>query len=198
MLKKEKNNNNKTYLIYRRRKWQITPVFFPGEFHGTKSLGGTVHFSSVARSCLTLCDPMDYSTSGLPVHHQLPEFIPTLVHWIDDASNYLNLCHPLLLQPSIFPNIRFFSKESVLPIRWPKYWSFSFSIVLPVIIQDWFLYVRLAGSPCSPRNSQEFSPIAQSKASILWCSAFFMVKLSHPYLTSGKTIAWLDGLLLPK
>ena len=75
-----------------------------------------------------LCDPMDCSTPGLPVHHQLPEFTQTHVHWIGDAINQIIVCHTLLLPPSIFPSIRVFSNESVLHIRWPKYWSFSFSI----------------------------------------------------------------------
>ena len=85
-------------------------------------------FSSVAQSCLTLCNPMDYSTPGFPVHHQLPELVQTHIHRVGDACNHLILCHPLLLLPSIFPSIRVFSNESVLCIRQPKYWSFSFSI----------------------------------------------------------------------
>ena len=76
---------------------------------------------------LTLCNPMDYSTPGLPSHHQLPEFTQTHVHWVGD-TNHLILCHPLFLLPSIFPSIRVFSSETVLHIRRPKYWSFSFSI----------------------------------------------------------------------
>ena len=79
-------------------------------------------FSSVAQLCLTLY-PMDCSTPGLPVHQQLPEVTQTHVHWVGDASNHLILCRPLLLLPSISPNIRVFSSESVLYIRWPKYWS---------------------------------------------------------------------------
>ena len=85
-------------------------------------------FSSVAQSSPTLCDPMDCSMPGLPVRHQLPEFTQTHVHWVGDA---IQPSHPLsspLLLPSIFPSIRIFSKESVLPIRWPKFWSFSLSI----------------------------------------------------------------------
>ena len=85
-------------------------------------------FSSVAQSCPTLCDPMNCSTPGLPVHHQLPEFTQTHVHWVTDA---IQPSHPLsspLLLPSIFPSIRVFSNESALHIRWPKYWSFSFNI----------------------------------------------------------------------
>ena len=87
-----------------------------------------VQFSSVAQSCLTLCDPMNHSTPGLPVHHQLPEFTQTHVHWVVMASSHLILCRPLLLLPPIPPNIRVFSNESTLRIRWPKYCSFSFSI----------------------------------------------------------------------
>ena len=85
-----------------------------------------VHFSSVAQSCPTLCDPMECSTPGLPVLHHLPEFAQTYVIESVMPSNHLILCCPLLLLPSIFPSIRVF--ESALRIRWPNYWSFSFSI----------------------------------------------------------------------
>ena len=91
----------------------------------------SVQVSSVAQSCPTLCDPMNHGTPGLPVHHQLLEFTQTHVHRVDGAiqpSHPLILYHPLLLLPSIFPSIRVFSNESALRIRWPKYWSFSFSI----------------------------------------------------------------------
>ena len=88
----------------------------------------SVQFSSVAQSCPTLCDPMDYSMSGLPVHYQLPGFTQLMSIELVMPSNHLILCHLLLLLPSIFPSIRVFSNESVLCIRWPKYWSFSFSI----------------------------------------------------------------------
>ena len=81
-------------------------------------------FSSVTRSCPTLCDPMDCSISGLPVHHQPLEFTQTHAHEVGDAILYC----PLLFLPSVFPSIRVFSSESVLCIRWPKYWSFSFNI----------------------------------------------------------------------
>ena len=89
-------------------------------------------FISVAQSCPTLCYPMNCSTPGAPVYHQLPEFTQTHVHWVGDA---IQPSHPLsspsirrLLPPSIFPSIRVFSSESVLRMRWPKYWSFSFTI----------------------------------------------------------------------
>ena len=83
---------------------------------------------SVAKLCPTLWDSLDYSTAGFPVLHCLPEFAWTHVHCVGDAINHLILCHPLLLVLSFFPRIRVFSNELVLPIRWPKYWNFSFSI----------------------------------------------------------------------
>ena len=92
------------------------------------ALFSSVQFSSVAYSCPTLCDPMNHSTPGLCVHHQLPEFTQTYVYRVGDASNHFILCHPLLLLPSIPPSIRVFSNEWTLRIRWPMYCSFSFSI----------------------------------------------------------------------
>ena len=91
-------------------------------------LCNSVQFSSVVQSCMTLCDPMDCSTPGLPVHHQLLEFIQTHVHWVGDAIQPSHLLSPPSPLPSIFLSIRVFSSESVLCIRWPKYWSFSFNI----------------------------------------------------------------------
>ena len=83
---------------------------------------------SVTQSCPTLCNPMDCSMPGFPIHHQLLELTQTHVHQLVMPSNHLSLCRPLLLPPSISPSIRVVSNESVLRIRWPKYWSFSFSI----------------------------------------------------------------------
>ena len=106
------------------------------------------------------------------------------------ASNYLILCRPLLLLPSVFPSIRVFSNESALPIRWPKYWSFSFNISPsnehPGLISfrmDWLDLLAVQGALKSLLQHHS------SKASILRCSAFFIVQLSHPYVTTGKTIA---------
>ena len=96
---------------------------------GQTSIGISHQFSSVAQSCPTLCDPMNRSTPGLPVHHQLPEFTQTHVHQVSDASSHVILCHPLLLLPPIPPSIRVFSNQSTFHMRWPKYWSFSFSII---------------------------------------------------------------------
>ena len=85
-------------------------------------------FTLVTQLCPILYDPMNCSMPGLLVHHQLPEFTQTHVHWVGDAIQPSHLCCPLLLLPSTFPRIRVFSSESVLHIRWPKYWSFSFHI----------------------------------------------------------------------
>ena len=133
---------------------------------------------------------MDCSTLGLPVHHQLLEFTQTHVHESVMPSNCLILCRPLLLLPSIFPSIRVFSNESVLRIRWPKDWSFSFSIgpsneysELISFRMDWLDLLSVQGTLKSLLQHHS------SKASILWHSAFFMVHLSHPYMTTGKTIA---------
>jgi len=105
-------------------------------------------------------------------------------------SNHLILCHPLLLPPSIFPSIRVFSNESALHIRWPKYWSFSFNISpsneysgLISFRMDWLDLLAVQGTLKSLLQHHS------SKASILLCSAFFIVQLSHPYMTTGKTIA---------
>ena len=92
-------------------------------FHTWTLLPG--QFSSIAQACPILCNPMDCSTPGFPVHHQLPELAQTRVCWVSDA---IQPSHPLLLLPSIFPSIRVFSSESALRIRGPKYWHFSFSI----------------------------------------------------------------------
>ena len=108
-------------------------------------------------------------------------------------SSHLILCRPLLLQPSIPPNIRVFSNESTLCMRWPKYWSFSFSIIpsneYPGLISfrmDWLDLLAVQGTLKSPSSTLQHH---SSKASILQCSAFFIVQLSHPYMTTGKTIA---------
>ena len=132
---------------------------------------------------------MACSTPGFSVHHQLLEFAQTHVHWVGDASNSLILCHSLLLPPSTFPSIRVFSKESVLCIRWPKYWSFSFSISpsneysgLISFRMDWLNLLAVQGP---------FKSLLQhhsSNASTLRCSAFFIVQHSHPCMTPGKTI----------
>ena len=133
---------------------------------------------------------MNHSTPGHPVHHQLLEFTQCMSIESVMSSNHLTLCHPLLLLPSIFPSIRVFSNESTLCIRWPKYWSFSFNISPsnehPGLISfrmDWLDLPAVQGTLKSLLQHHS------SKASITWCSAFFMVQLSHPFMTTGKTIA---------
>ena len=93
-----------------------------------KRLEANKECCSVVQSGLTLCNPIDWSRPGFPVHHQLPELAQLMSIELVMPCNHLILCHPLLFLPSIFPSIRIFSNESVLRIRWPKYWSFSFSI----------------------------------------------------------------------
>ena len=149
-----------------------------------------IQFSSVTQSSLTLCDPMDYRTPGLPVHHQLPEFTQTHVFWVGDTTQP---SHPL---SSLFTPTFNLSQHQGL-FQWvssshqvAKYWGFRFSI--NPSNGHWGLIsfrMDLVGSPCSPRDSQESFPHHSSKASIFWCSAFFIVQLSHPYMTTGKTIA---------
>ena len=133
---------------------------------------------------------MNHSTPGLPVHHQLPEFIRLMSIESVMPSSHLILRHPLLLLPPIPPSIRVFSNESTLHMRWSKYWSFSFSIIPSEEIRglisfrmDWLDLLAVQGTLKSLLQHHS------SKASILWCSAFFAVQLSHPYMTTGKTIA---------
>ena len=133
---------------------------------------------------------MDCSTPGLPVHHQLPEF--TQIHAIESVmpSNHLIFCCPLLLLTSIFPSIRVFSNKSVLRTRGPKYWIFSFNISpsneysgLISFRMDWLDLLAVQGTLKSLFQHHS------SKASILLCSAFFIVQFLHPYMITGKTIA---------
>ena len=133
---------------------------------------------------------MDCSTPGFPVLHHLPELLKLMFIELVMPSNHLILCCPLLLQPWIFPSIRVFSNESVLCIRWPKDWSFSLSIsasnvysgLIPFRI-DWLGLLSVQGTRKSLLQHHSL------KASILQCSAFFMVQLSHPYMITGKIIA---------
>ena len=144
-------------------------------------------FSSVQFSYSVLSDSLQLhcSTPGFPVHHKLPEL--TQSHWVDDAIQPSYPLPPLFLLPPIFPNIRVFSNESVLCIRWPKYWSFSFNISpsnehsgLISFRMDWLDLLTVQGT------LKSFLQYHSSKASILRCSAFFIVQLSHPYILLEK------------
>ena len=146
----------------------------------------SVQFSSVTQLHPTLCDPMNHSRSGLPVHHQLPEITQTHVHQVSDA---IQTSHPLSSPSPPAPNpscIRVFSNESALRMRWPKYWSFSYSIIppkeFPGLISfrmDWLDLPAVQGTLKSLLQHHS------SKASILQRSAFFTVQLSHPYMSTG-------------
>ena len=148
----------------------------------------------VSPLCLTLCDPMNRSTPGISRSSLRLLSIEFVM-----LSSHLILCRPLLLLPPIPPSIRVFSSESTLHIRWLKYWSFSFSIIpskeIPGLISfrmEWLDLLAVQGT---------FKSLLQhhsSKASILRHSAFFIVQLSPPYMTTGNTIPWLDRPLLTK
>ena len=158
---------------------------------GTSSmLSESVQFSSVTQLCPTLCDPMDCSTPGLPIHQKLPGLPKLMSIELVMPSNHLILCRPLLFLPSICPRIRIFSNESALHMRWPEYWSFSFNISpsnehpgLVSFRMDWLDLLAVQGTLKSLLQRHS------SKASILRCSVFFIVQLSHPYMTTGKIIA---------
>ena len=166
-------------------------MMIPGTF--VQSMAGCEHFRccSVAQSCPTLCDPLNRSTPGLPVLYYISQSLLKLMSIQSMMPpNYLILCRPLLLLPSLFPSIRVFSKEAALHIRWPEDWSFicgtspsneSSGLISSRI--DWFDLLILQETLKSLLQHHS------SKASILRHSTFFMVQLSHPYMTTGETIA---------
>ena len=153
----------------------------------------------VLHSCQSLCDSMESSVPGFLSITNSWSLLKLISLELMMPSNHLVLCCPLLLMPSIFPSIRVFFNESILHIRWPKYWSFSLNICpsneysgLIFLRIDWFDLLAVQGtlkSLLQPHNS---------KASILWFSAFFMVQLSHPYMITGKTIALTVRTLVGK
>ena len=159
----------------------------------------SVQFSSLVQSCPTLCNSMNRSMPGLSVYHHLPEFTQTHVHRVSDA---IQPSHPRSSPSPSAPNpssIRVFSDESTILTRCPKYWSFSFSIIpskeIPRLISfrmDWLDLLAVQGTLRSLLQHHS------SKASILRCSAFFIVQLSHPYMTTGKTIALTRRTLVGK
>ena len=156
-------------------------------------------FSSVTQSCPTLCSPMDYSTPDLPVHHNSQSVLKLMCIESVMPSNHLTLCRPLFHPRSIFPSIRVFSNESLLHIRWPKYWSFSFSVSpsneysgLISFRMDWLDLLAVQGTLKSLLQHHS------SKASIPQHSAFFIVQFSHPYMTTGKTIPLIRWTIVGK
>ena len=158
----------------------------------------SVQFSSVAQSCPTLCDPIDCSQASLSVTNSR-SLLKLMSIELVMSSNHLILCRPLLLLPLIFPSIRVFVNDSVLHMRWPKYGSFSFSISpsneysgLISFRMDWLDLLAVQGILKTLLQNHS------SKASILRHSAFLIVQLSHPYMTTGKTIALTSWALLVK
>ena len=145
--------------------WNISPFSIYGQEVFWDVLCIKVsQFSSVTQSCPTLCDHMDCSTPGLPVHHQLQNLLKLMSIKSVMSSNHVILCHPPLLLPSIFSSNRVFSSESVLCIRWPNDWSFSFNISCSNEYSG-LIYFRIdwVWASCSPRDSQESSPVPQFK-----------------------------------
>ena len=146
-----------------------------------------IQFSSVAQSCLNLCNLMNHSTPGLPVYHQLPEFNQTHVHWVGDANQPSHPLSPLSPPAHNLSQHQGFFKWVLSSIRWPKYWSFSFNISPsnehPGLISfrmHWLDILAVQGTLKSLLQHHS------SKASILRHSTFFTVQLSHPYMTTGK------------
>ena len=173
------------------------PAFQWGMQRSESSSLLVVHFlSSVTQSWPTLCDPMDCSMPGFPVPHNTQSFLKLTSIKSVMSSKHLILCRPLLLLPSIFPSIGGFSNESALYIKWPMYWSFGFSISPPneysgliSFRMDWLDLLAVQGTLKSLLQHHS------SKASTLRRSAFFIVQLSHPYMTTGKTITFTKWTL---
>ena len=163
------------------------------------SLFSSVQFSSVTQSCLTLCDPMNRSMPGLPVHHHLPGFTQTHIHRVSDA---IQPSHPGSSPSPPTPNP---SQHQSL-FQWVNSSHEVAKVLEFQLLHHSFqrnprvdlLQNGLVGSPCSPRDSQESSPPPQFKSSILRHSAFFTVQLSHPYMTTGKTTALTRRTLVGK
>ena len=147
------------------------------------------------KSCLTVHNLMDCSTPGFPVPYYLPEFAQTHVHWVIMPSNHLNLCHPLLFLPSVFPSIRVFSNELALCIRFPKYWSFSFSISPPnkyseliSLRIDWFdisLQSKGLSSVFSNTTIQKHQSFSTQPS--LWSNSHI-----HTWLLKNHSFNWMD------
>ena len=167
----------------------VVSTALAGRFSITAPPG--VQFSSVSESCLTLCNPWTAAGQASLSITNFWSLLKLMSIELAMPSNHLILCHFLLLLPSIFPSIRVFSNESVLRIRWPKYWSFSFSINpsneysgLISFRMDWFDFLAVQATLKSLLQHHSL------KASVLQRSAFFIVQLSYPYMNTGKTIAF--------
>ena len=157
--------------------------------HG-KHIFSLLQFSSVAQTSLTLCDPLDCSTQASLSITNSCSLLKLMFIELVMPSNHLILCYPLLFLPSIFPSIRVFPKESVLPIRWPKHWSFSFSISpsneYSGLISFRIYWLDLLASQGTLKSLLLNTTVQKNQ---FFSAVFFIVHLSHPYMTTGKTIA---------
>ena len=159
----------------------FSPSDIPDDHQSSYYWPSSILISFTHFSCSVMSDslwPHGLQQARLPCQSPTPGAYSNLCPMVM-PSKYLILCHPLLFPHSIFPSIRVFSNESIIHIRWPKNWSFSF-IISPSNEYSGLISFRMDLSPCHPRDSQESSPHHSSKASILLCSAFFTVQLSHP------------------
>ena len=174
-----------------------SPTVWSHSTHFISSWQAFINLSSVhLLSCVQICDPMNCSMpSLLSITKSQSSPKPVSTESVM-SSSHLILCHPLLLLPWVVLGIRVFSNASVLHIKWPKYWSFSFNLspsseYSGLISLGWTGWISL-------QSLKSLLQHHSSKVSILECSAFFIVQLSHPYMTTGKTKLWLDGPLLIK
>ena len=170
----------------------LWPCFRKNFYYWKCPVAPNLSVSSVAQSYPTLCNPVVHRMPSFPVHHQLPKLAQTHVHWVGNAIPSSHPLRPLLLLTSVFPSIRVFSIESVLHIRWPKYWSFSLSLSISPSKEysglisfriDWFDLLSVQGTLKSLLQHHS------SKASTLQLSAFFIVQHLLSYMTTRKTIA---------
>ena len=174
-------------IIFNQKK--LISIYFMANNYNNVIYNVSVQFSSVAQSLSRVRLFATSWTTAIQVSLSIANSrsLPKLMS-IESVmpSNHLILCRPRLLSPSIVPSIRVFSNESAHYIRWPKYWSFSFNIVLPINIQDWFPLGWTRWISLQFKGFKSLLQHCSSKASILWCSASFIVQLSHPYMITGK------------
>ena len=140
--------------------------------------------SSVAQLFPPLCDPMDCSMPGFPVYYQLLELAQTHVHWVGDATQPSHPLSSLVLPPSIFPSIRVFLNESALHIMWPKNWSFSFNVTPSNEYSELISFRMDSLDLFAVQGTLKSLPQHHSSKASILCSAFFIVQLSHPYMTT--------------
>ena len=170
--------------------WDVSTELYTGlllkSLRPKKNMFSSLQFT---QSCPTLWDPINAGCQASLSITNIQSLLKFMSTESLMPSNHLTLCHTLFLPPSIFPSIRVFSNQSILRIRWPKYWSFSFTPVLTMNIQNWFPLGWTGWTSLLSKGLKSFLQHHSSKASFFWHSAFFVVQLSHSYMTTGKTIA---------